>query len=296
MCRPWMAPHGATPTTGTSRPYLCIASPTSFITPESVPPVKIHAFVTDAAATRPRSKTRCSWEVSCSDIADPVTEMSTSGRGSAQYFSRKCESIAVDAVFEMVRKFAARMPERNEMAPKSAIPPFFRAKMTGPNFLYMYTCLRYQRCRMMALSCCLIRCSRSAGRRRIGSGLPARAEAGGLSRRISIRLCDAPADSSRRSYLVHDGEGMKLIRLAFFIDIAYGASQGTSSAVGRGCRYLGPEDSPGARARRGEARGRRLGRTSEAAMARGGKIEDGGVERGVQGARLSGTQGVVWEA
>ena len=100
--RPAIAPHGTTPTTGTSTsPYLCIASPTSFITPLSVPPVKIHAFVIAAADARPRSKTRCSCEVSWSDAAEPVTEMSTSGRGSRQYFSKKCESIADDVVSEM---------------------------------------------------------------------------------------------------------------------------------------------------------------------------------------------------
>ena len=74
---------------------------TEFITPLSVPPVKIHAFVIAAADARPRSKTRCSCEVSWSDAAEPVTEMSTSGRGSRQYFSKKCESIADDVVSEM---------------------------------------------------------------------------------------------------------------------------------------------------------------------------------------------------
>ena len=59
------------------------------MTPESVPPVNIHALVIAEAFARPRSKTRCSVEVSCSEAAEPVTESSTSGRGSFQNFSRK---------------------------------------------------------------------------------------------------------------------------------------------------------------------------------------------------------------
>jgi len=49
------------------------------MTPESVPPVTIHALVELAAETRPRSTARCSDGVSWKSIAPPVTEMITSG-------------------------------------------------------------------------------------------------------------------------------------------------------------------------------------------------------------------------
>ena len=37
-------------------------------------------------------------ELKKSEAADPVTEMSTSGLGSRQYFSRKCDSVAAEVV------------------------------------------------------------------------------------------------------------------------------------------------------------------------------------------------------
>jgi hypothetical protein len=57
--RPLVTPQGKTPISGRRTSCLANASPTSFITPESLPAVMIHAFTEVAAETRPRSNADC---------------------------------------------------------------------------------------------------------------------------------------------------------------------------------------------------------------------------------------------
>jgi len=63
------------------------ASPTSAITPESVPPVNTHAFVACAALARPCLKALSSRGCSLKSCAPPVIEMSTEAGSIIQCFS-----------------------------------------------------------------------------------------------------------------------------------------------------------------------------------------------------------------
>ena len=65
---------------------LASASATSFMTPESEPPVTISAWAAPAAELSPTSKARCSRGWSVKAWAPPVTEMMMSGRGIFQLF------------------------------------------------------------------------------------------------------------------------------------------------------------------------------------------------------------------
>eukprot|EP00966_Prymnesium_polylepis_P220474 5099904-Prymnesium_polylepis.3 len=97
ISRPLVAPHGLIPTTGIER-CCAIAVPTIFITPASVPAVKIHAFADVDADTSPRLKLFSSCEESSKSCAPPETVMITSGDGNFQLRSMRLAKSATGAM------------------------------------------------------------------------------------------------------------------------------------------------------------------------------------------------------
>eukprot|EP00966_Prymnesium_polylepis_P260662 6020942-Prymnesium_polylepis.1 len=88
------------PISGTVRPYLATVLPTSFITPVSIPPVRIHACADVAAAARPSSKAWWSVGGSLKSSRPPQTEISSFGSDRPQYSLTKTASRAGEVLFE----------------------------------------------------------------------------------------------------------------------------------------------------------------------------------------------------
>ena len=119
------------PMTGTERCDSRQASPTSFITPVSVPPVTIHPRDDVAASTSPLLKARASGGESSKSRAPPVTEIRTSGLLTPQKPSTNLERRPVEDVSDRTMYLAARS-ERKTMSPWSHGSPMRLQKTLGP--------------------------------------------------------------------------------------------------------------------------------------------------------------------